>query len=458
MNKKKLWESILDLLRNRNSVNQRSFETWIEPLIPLYYNDGILLLKTESVFGIESLNSRYSYLLEELAKELEPDFVEIRFTLEDTPAIPVIRAPLVSEQDQKTPVKQKLRRPSRFKDLVNPLYCFDRFVSVPENALAINSAYAIAKNPGERPFNPLYIQGTVGVGKTFLLHAIANYVVQHFPSYKVVLTTGEGFAHNCAAALREGQTKLFEETFLSADVLLLDNVHVLSGKSWAQQELFRFFNILHQKKKLIVITAHGSPASLNGIEPRLISRFQWGLAVELSVSQVETRFALLKGLAEREKMDLPENILQYIAENIKGNVRELEGVIINLLAQTSIKRTKIDMDAVEEALRHRSSAQSRGKHTAAEIVAATREYYKIPDALLKGKERSKEVSLCRQVAMYLLRKNTTLALNAIGIELGGRDHSTVIHATKAVEARLATDDAVRNDIVAIERSLRKSSM
>lgn len=337
---------------------------------------------------------------------------------------------------------------------LNKRFTLDTFVIGSNNKFATSAATAVAHSPGATKFNPLLIYGGVGLGKTHLLQSIGNFVLNNNSQSVVTYITSEEFYLSFIDAIKNNSTQKFTSIFRSSDVLLMDDVQFFAGKESTQEEFFHIFNTLHQSRKQIVLTSDLPPASLKGLQDRLVSRFQWGLSVDIQPPDQETRVAILKKkFAENENMNLPPEILYYIAENVSSNIRELEGVVIRLLAFASIVRRDITMDLVKDLLKN-SEKSEKSKISIDDIIEKTAKFYKVPVNNIREKNRRKEVAFCRQVAMYISKTATNSSLKTIGLNFGGRDHSTVIHAIQQIEELIKTDKNIAKDIDYIISSIK----
>jgi len=337
---------------------------------------------------------------------------------------------------------------------LNKRFTLDNFVIGSNNEFATSAAKAVAQSPGATKFNPLLIYGGVGLGKTHLLQSIGNFIIDNNPQKVVTYITSEEFYLGFIDAIKNNSTQKFTSVFRSSDVLLMDDIQFFSGKESTQEEFFHIFNTLHQSRKQIVLTSDLPPASIKGLQDRLISRFQWGLSVDIQPPNQETRIAILKKkFAENENMNLPPEILYYIAENVSSNIRELEGVVIRLLAFASIVHKDITLDLVKDLLKTGEKTE-KSKISIDEIIEKTAKFYKVPVNNIREKNRRKEVAFCRQVAMYISKTATNSSLKTIGLNFGGRDHSTVIHAIQQIEDLIKTDKSVAKDVDYIVSSLK----
>lgn len=435
-----IWTLILD--RIQRSVDSHRYETWFRPLHLLPSSDPTTLtLAANNQFIADFLEQHYSTTILTLARQLNQTITTVSFTvLDHTHVPPPLDSPPHAPQTQSSTrsVSTNLRN-------LNPLYTFHQFVVGAGNQFAKSAATAVAEAPGATKFNPLLIYGGVGLGKTHLLHAIGNYARERTPATPVVYISSEDFYFSFIDAIKNNNTKEFADNLASNDILLMDDIQFLAGKESTQEEFFYIFNILHQNGKQIVLTSDLPPARLQGLQDRLVSRFQWGLAVDIQPPDLETRVAILKKKAEKDNLSIPEDVLYFIAENVPTNIRELEGVIIKILAYASITRTDITTALVRNILQL-SSQERRSRISVEEIIDHVASYYKVPVDTIRERNRRKEVAHSRQIAMYIAKNLTNHSLKTIGLHFGGRDHSTVIHAVKQVENLIEKDENARNEI------------
>lgn len=431
------WNDILALISS--SLDSIKFETWIKPLIPLESdNSQVLSLQVKNKFILEFIEQHYKDLILSFAQKVVPSLNTINFVLANHTS-DLSWQP--SEQNKNEIIKEKVAPPAK----LNGKYTFDLFVTGPSNEFAKSVSIAVAENPGKTKFNPLLIYGGVGLGKTHLLHAIGNYLFQIKINSNLTFVTSEEFYFNFIEAIKNSSTKQFSEKYRQTDILLVDDIQFISGKERTQEEFFYIFNTLYQQGKQIVLTSDQPPNAIKGLHDRLVSRFQWGLFVDIQPPDLETRVAILKKKAERDNLNIPEEILYHIAENVSSNIRKLEGVIIRLLAYASITKSDITLDLVKDILND-SFRKEKTRLSIDEIIDTVSQYYNIPVNNLREKNRNKEVAHCRQVAMYISKLYTNYSLKTIGLHFGGRDHSTVIHAVKQIEKNKEKDKILINDI------------
>lgn len=336
---------------------------------------------------------------------------------------------------------------------LNKHYTIEKFVVGSSNKFAHSAATAVAEAPGKTKFNPLLIYGGTGLGKTHLLQSVGNYILSVNPSAIVTYISSEEFLINFIESMKNNSVKAFTSRFRQSDILLMDDIQFFAGKESTQEEFFHIFNTLYQNGKQIVLTSDLPPASLSGLQDRLISRFQWGLSVDIQPPDLETRIAILEKKAEEGNLSLPKEILNYIAENISSNIRELEGAVRRLLAFASIHKSDITLELAKDALKDNIKTGTKSKISIDTIIEKTADFYKVPVNNIREKNKRKEVAFCRQVAMYISKTMTNHSLKSIGLNFGGRDHSTVIHAVNTVEELIKNDEGVKRDVESIIKSL-----
>ncbi len=335
---------------------------------------------------------------------------------------------------------------------LNPNYTFDRFIEGDCNRLARGAAWAIAQSPGGTSFNPFFVYGGVGLGKTHLVQAIGNFVKENLPDAAVLYVSSERFSNDFVQAIKQNRTAEFSMYYRQVDVLAVDDVQFLSGREKTQEEFFHIFNALHQSGKQIVLSADRPPREIKGIEERLLSRFQWGLTADMQLPEFETRIAILHRKAEDDGIALPKEVIEFVAHNIKSNIRELEGSLIRLLAYATVRKREVDLALAREALRD-LIGETRVNLSIDEIQRTVCEYFRIPQDLVKAKTRKREVVQARQLAMYFCKQFTKHSLKTIGLHFGGRDHSTVIHANQTVENQIDTDPKYKEIVADIRHRI-----
>jgi chromosomal replication initiator protein len=335
---------------------------------------------------------------------------------------------------------------------LNESYTFERFIEGDCNQLARSAAWAIAQEPGGTSFNPYLVYGGVGLGKTHLIQAVGNYVNENRPNKTVLYVSSERFTTEFVQSIQRNRISEFSMFYRQVDVLIVDDVQFFSGKEKTQEEFFHIFNALHQAGKQIVLSADRPPREIEGIEERLLSRFQWGLSADVQPPGLETRVAILQRKAEDDGIDLDQDVIEFIAHNVKSNIRELEGALIRLLAHATLHQRELDLTLAKEVLRDLVDDE-QASLTIEEIQRIVCEYLNIDEDRVRGKTRKREVVRARQIAMYFCKQLTQNSLKTIGLHFGGRDHSTVIHANNTVEDQMETDEQFENTVKEIGRKL-----
>jgi chromosomal replication initiator protein len=419
-----IWDAVL--ARIETKVNRHSFYTWFKPTGFISDRpDGIQVRVPNSLFR-DWLTKHYSGVLDEALKEVDRSGAAVQFVTEEGPAVPreltVPPSPPEGEVDADT---ADAAQPG-----LGPRYSFDSFIVGPSNQFAHAACRAVAESPS-RSYNPLFIYGGVGLGKTHLMHAIGHYVLTN-SSLKLTYISSERFMNEMINALRYDRVLEFRERYRSVDVLLVDDVQFLAGKEGTQTEFFHTFNALYDAQKQIVISSDCPPHEIPSLEERLRSRFEWGLIADIQPPDIETKVAILKKKAETEGIPLPDNVAIYIAGKIKSNIRELEGSLIRLIAYASLTGREISLPLAQDVLRN--VLQNDDKAITIEIIQKfVSEYYQLKLGELKSRNNSKSVAMPRQIAMYLCKNLTAASLPEIGKSFGGKHHSTVIHSIRKIE-------------------------
>ncbi|MCD6596032.1 chromosomal replication initiator protein DnaA [bacterium] len=418
-----IWQKCLQIIATQ--VNPQSFRTWFEQSFEIDSSDNTLTIEVKSQFIAEWLTTNYNSIIINAVQTVVENDMPVVLAYPKNHGYEHIS--LASSKEHARTVRDK-------QGHLNPRYTFDSFVVGEFNRLAFMSAMAVAESPGKTKYNPLYIQGGVGLGKTHLIQAIGHFIEQNYPEKIVRYVSTERFTDRFINSLINKTTSRFREYYRSADVLLIDDVQFFSGKEGIQNEFFHLFNALHQRGQQIVLTSDIPPSRIKGLEDRLLSRFQWGLIVDMQLPEFESRVAILRKKAEADGIELPDEILSLIAQSITSNIRELEGTLIRLLAYASIQGKDITPELTMDVIGQytRPMLQMGRKITLEDILNIVSEYIGVSTEQIRGKRRTKNVALARQIAMYLSRKFTGSSLKHIGQFFGGRDHSTVVHACKKI--------------------------
>lgn len=446
-----LWQQCVQALQDKLTPQQ--FNTWIHPLQAKLSDDGLCLLAPNR-FVLNWVKESYLALIEDLLKQFSVGAVP-KLTLQigsksTQPAIALASAPIAHPQAVTTPAASTYSVGSLTNNL-NRNFVFDNFVEGKSNQLARAASIQVAENPG-KAYNPLFIYGGVGLGKTHLMHAVGNLILEHRPSAKVLYTHSERFVADMVKALQSNMINEFKAFYRSLDVLMIDDIQFFAGKERSQEEFFHTFNALLEGQQQVILTSDRYPKEITGVEERLKSRFGWGLTVAIEPPELETRVAILMSKAETVRMDLPHEVAFFIAKRIRSNVRELEGALKRVMANANFTGSAITIDFVRESLKDLLALQDK-LVTIENIQKTTAEYFNIKVADLLSKRRSRSVARPRQMAMALSKELTNHSLPEIGDAFGGRDHTTVLHACRTIKAMLESDLDIHEDWTNLLRTL-----
>ena len=451
-----VWSRLLD--QARHQLPEQTFNTWLEPTKALSYENNIIYVSVPDQFAADWNESKHSALLAGIAPIALGHPVTVVFKVnEERKSRPQMDFFVASPSQLKTPSSQI----SGTNTPLSPRYTFQHFVIGKSNELAAAAAQAVAQVPG-RVYNPLFLYGDTGVGKTHLMQAIAHAIIERTPSTRITFIGTEQFTNELVGSIQGRTTADFRRRYRETDLLLVDDIHFLKGKEATQEEFFHTFNALYEGGRQIVLTSDRPPAEIPGLEARLISRFQWGMVADIKLPDLEHRIAILRQKAELDHLELtiPEEVLRFIAENIRSNVRELEGSMIKLLAYASLKHKEITVDLAREALRDKLQGSAIGSLDTASlsiptIQEAVAQEWGVTTEGLKSKTRTKTLTVPRQVAMFLVRELLSTQLVEIGAAFGGRDHSTVIHSLDRVTTDLQSSADLRKRVEKLRNYLQR---
>ena len=447
---KEQWDNILLHVKEEHDIMDVSFNTWLLPLKIFAVDGNVVKILAPDAQMLRYIQKKYGLILQVSIEEVTGFACTLDFITEDD----------VKEKEkpekmliQNTPgdVSQTALQNAN----LNPRYTFDTFVVGANNNLAHAAALAVAESPGE-VYNPLFIYGGVGLGKTHLMHSIAHFILKNNPEAKILYVTSEKFTNELIDAIRNKNnisTTEFREKYRNNDVLLIDDIQFIIGKESTQEEFFHTFNTLYEAKKQIIISSDKPPKEIETLEERLRSRFEWGLMADIGVPDYETRMAILRKKAESDNFDIDDEVLSYIANNIKSNVRELEGALNKLLAYNNLVHIPITMDIAEKELSNIITPDKPREITPQLIIEVVSEHYNIPMEKMLSKDRSKSVSRPRQIAMFLCNTMTDATLEGIGQLLNGRDHSTILHGRNVIEEEYNNDEEFRKQIDTIKKKI-----
>ncbi|MBB6454422.1 chromosomal replication initiator protein [Salirhabdus euzebyi] len=442
-----LWTKTLKTIEGK--ISKPSFDTWLKSTEAKSFHNETIVIAAPNEFARDWLENSYSQLISDTLFEVTGTSLKPKFIIPET------------EIEEYEPKKNK--RPVQnisnategtSKSMLNSKYTFDTFVIGSGNRFAHAASLAVAEAPA-KAYNPLFIYGGVGLGKTHLMHAIGHYVIEHNPSAKVVYLSSEKFTNEFINSIRDNKAINFRNKYRNVDVLLIDDIQFLAGKEQTQEEFFHTFNTLHEENKQIVISSDRPPKEIPTLEDRLRSRFEWGLITDITPPDLETRIAILRKKAKAEGLDIPNEVMLYIANQIDTNIRELEGALIRVVAYSSLINRDIDASVAADALKDIIPSSKPRTITIHGIQEVVGEFYHIKLEDFTAKKRTKSVAFPRQIAMYLAREMTDFSLPKIGEEFGGRDHTTVIHAHEKISKMIAADQQLNHEIEEVKERIKQ---
>ena len=449
----RIWGDCLS--RIRGQITSLSYKTWFQPIVPLKLEGEELTIRVPSQFFYDWLEGHYSALIRSTIAEVLGEQAKLFYSIasEDiresgssqppVPSFPIAPEISIGVKERMSPRQNNL----------NPRYTFDNFIKGDSNQLARAAGMAVANNPGGTSFNPLVIYGGTGLGKTHLMHALGNFAFTSGKAGRVVYLSSEKFTIDFIEAVQTDKVNDFSGFYRSVDLLIVDDIQFFSGKEKTQDNFFHTFNTLYQLGKQIVLSSDVPPKELKGLDERLISRFQCGLTADVQLPDLETRIAILQKKSEENGLDLPQDIIEFIAANVTSNIRELEGCLISLFARASLENREVNVDLARDVLRvvvH----ELKSPISIDQIQHTVSDFFNLPADLLRAKTRKQEIVTARQVAMYLAKELTNSSLKTIGLHFGGRDHSTVIHAYQTVEDKITTDAVFKQNVEQLRRFLQ----
>jgi len=471
-----VWNNCLKIIKD--NIVQQSYKTWFEPIVPLEVKNNILTIQVPSQFFYEWIEAHYIDLLKKTIKsELGPkgrleyhiivdssrknnhhNAINLPTSQANKVNNPQINVPLKINDTEKEipspfviPGLKKIKIPHQLKDT----YTFDAFVEGECNRLARSAGLAIASNPGKTAFNPFFIYSATGLGKSHLSNAIGHLSLNNFPDKTVLCVSADQFTNQFTDAIRGGSYNDFVHFYQMIDVLIIDDIHFLVGKTKTQEVFFHIFNHMHQVGKQIIITSDKPPTDLQGMEERLISRFKWGLAAELTIPDFNTRVAIIENKIHRDGIELSRDVIEYLAYTITTNIREIEGALISLLAHSSFNKKEITLDLTKQLIN--SVVKEIDKQVSIDLIQKIIcDFFKVSLNLMKSSARKREVVQARQLAMYFAKKYTKTSLQNIGIYCGNKDHATVLYACKTVNNLIDTDKGFRKNVEEIEKIISLS--
>ena len=438
------WQDILNILIKEHEISEVAVMTWIQPLtIASIDEDTITFYMEKGARGIDFIQHKYyDYYLSMTIEEVTGKQFKILFTDSLQPG----------RQTQ-----EKIRKDARSSQEtnLNPRYTFDTFVVGSTNKMAHAVSVAVAESPGNTSYNPLFLYGGAGLGKTHLMHSIGHYIMKTRPDLKVLYVTSEQFTNELIDALKHDQSIDFKNKYRSIDVLLIDDIQFIIGKISTQEEFFYTFNELYEAKKQIIISSDKHPKEISTLEERLRSRFEWGITVDIQPPDYETKMAILNKKAELDCIEIDNTVMEFVANNITSNIRELEGALNKICVFAKLEKKPITLDLAERALK--DTIANQHEITPSFIMELVAEQYGITVADIQSKKKSKEIATPRQICMYLCRKYTDNSLQNIGNQMGNRDHTTVIHGYDKISKLIETDELVRNNVDILVKKINPGS-
>ncbi len=462
-----IWGKCLSFIRER--IPNQSFNTWFLPIIPVKLEENVLTIQVPSQFFYEWLEENYVHLLHEAIEaeigpngRLEYSVVVDKGSESNQPYTVNVSGTTQSYNKSRVNGYDSYQNPQFIQELasdsnLNPNYLFENYIEGDCNRLARSAGYAVAKKPGVTSFNPLMIYGGVGLGKTHLIQAIGNEIKRNHPDKYVFYVASEKFTNQFIDALKNNSIQEFIAYYRNVDILMLDDVQFLKDKEKTQEIFFHIFNHLHQNGKQIIMTSDCPPKDLQGLQERLVSRFKWGLTADLQQPDFETRIAIIKKKMQADGIDIPDQVVEYLAYSVDTNIRELEGVVISLIAHASLTKEDIDLELAKNILKN--IVTEIDSEVGIDYIQKTvSEYFNVAQDDLKAKTRKKEIVIARQVAMYFSKDYTNHSLKSIGYHFGGRDHSTVIHAVQSVNDMIDTNAKFRYSIEELKKKLKMRSL
>ncbi|NLK20576.1 MAG: chromosomal replication initiator protein DnaA [Epulopiscium sp.] len=436
----KQWPNILKILEAETSPV--SFQTWFKNLKPITLNDNTLVIETLDDFSKDILKNRYTRLIQNAIAQIVHYEYEVN----------IVTSNEFQQIPKSLPSREETPDPLDTQSNLIPRYVFDTFVVGNSNRMAHAAALAVAEAPA-KAYNPLFIYGGVGLGKTHLMHSIGHYILSQNPNAKVLYASSEKFTNELINSIKDDKNQAFRNKYRNIDVLLIDDIQFIAGKERTEEEFFHTFNTLHEDSKQIIISSDRPPKEIKTLEDRLRSRFEWGLIADIQPPDLETRIAILRKKAELERLSVPNDVILFIAKSIISNIRELEGALNRIIAYSTLANETITIELASEALKDLIGADKPKIITTELIQEIVASYYNLKPEELRSKKRTRNVAFPRQIAMYLCRRLTDLSLPKIGEKFGGRDHTTIIHGFEKISNEIEKDSDLRQSIIELEKKI-----
>lgn len=434
-----IWQKALGVIKKE--LNSQSFDTWFGPTTLVTTSANSITVAVSNKFFKEWLIEHYHPLIKRTLEVISGKKISVKFVIQP------------KEKKERATLFAKYHSAPQKENTLNPKYSFDAFVVGPGNRFAHAASLAVAQSPA-KAYNPFFIYGSVGLGKTHLLQAIAQHILQKNESANVVYISSERFTNQLITAIQNRTTTTFREKYRRVDALLIDDIHFIAGKESTQEEFFHTFNTLHDAHKQIVLTSDRPPKEIPRLEERLVSRFEWGLITDIQPPDLETRVAILKKKAEKEVMNVPDDVMFFIASKIKSNIRELEGALIRVIAYTSLMGSEATVELTKEVLK--DALDEEEKNITIDLIQKrVAEHFDIRMSDMRAKKRTQAIAYPRQVAMYLVRDLTEHSLPEIGEYFGGRDHTTILHAYNKIKDQIKKDQKLKKMLGVLVDNIKK---
>ena len=455
-----LWNRCLDIIRD--NVSEQTYKTWFCPIVPLKYEDKTLVVQVPSQFFYEFLEEKFLDLLRQTIHKVFGEGAKLMYNVvvvKNPPAtvpLPPHVGPTNVSPTMRQAVTKEIPQAPQVADLdphLNTEYNFETFIEGESNKLSRSVAEAVALNPAKTIFNPLFFYGASGVGKTHLANAIGTKIKELYPEKRVLYVSAHLFQVQYTDSVRNNTTNDFINFYQSIDVLIIDDIQEFAGLTKTQNNFFHIFNHLHQNGRQLILTSDRSPALLQGMEERLITRFKWGMVAELEKPTIELRRNILRNKIRRDGLQFPPEVIDYIAQNVSDSVRDLEGVVISIMAHATIYNKEVDLDLAQRIVKKISRNESKPV-TIDNIINTVCAHYGLEPSMIHTKSRKRDVVQARQIAMYLAKNNTDYSASKIGTLIGGKDHATVLHACKTIRELREVDKAFRADVDEIQAALK----
>mgnify|MGYP001259980179 FL=1 len=444
MEKQNFWSECLSLIKQQ--ITNQAYETWFSDVEILELTEEEIKLQVPNQYHFEWLEQKYRHLLNDVITKVGTNPRVVNYSV-NLSSKKINEIPKLNDQDVlQAPIYKK-------NSQLNERYNFDNFIEGKGNQFAKAAAVSVSEMPGQSPFNPLLIYSSPGLGKTHLLQAIGNMVQDKNPNLRLIYITAERFMYDFINSIQKNKSSEFSKRYRNVDMLLVDDAQFFSKKEQTQEQFFHLFNSLYQNGKQIILTTDKHPNKMEGFTERLISRFQSGLVIDIQPPDLETRIAILMNKAEHDGLEIPYEVLEFMASSIKGDIRTLEGALVNLLAISSLKREDIDLSLAKLVLEKHVGQRKVNQIDVQNIIKTVCRTLKVKEKDVLGKGRSMEVALARQVCMFITKEKTNMSLANIGKQIGGRDHSTVIHAHKNIKEKMNSDIELKNIVDNIESQI-----